>query len=145
MVWLHELRKIGAEVEVCHVVSIGAKSNRLNWLFYCTHSRLTDTFLREINVIDGKSKLFFLCHWWTQKPYIKCWANRRPYPTQKVLNLYPPAVSELNVYRELQKAGKPVVVRTNSHPPFLSASQNKQALANARSAKEVTLLVKISS
>ncbi|XP_075713990.1 fanconi-associated nuclease 1 [Rhinoderma darwinii] len=30
MVWLHELRKMGADVEVCHVVSIGAKSNRLN-------------------------------------------------------------------------------------------------------------------
>lgn len=30
MVWLHELSKMGADVEVCHVVSIGAKSNRLN-------------------------------------------------------------------------------------------------------------------
>ncbi|XP_069838039.1 fanconi-associated nuclease 1 [Dendropsophus ebraccatus] len=30
MVWLHELRKMGADVEVCHVVSIGAKANRLN-------------------------------------------------------------------------------------------------------------------
>ncbi|XP_056428513.1 fanconi-associated nuclease 1 [Hyla sarda] len=30
MVWLHELRKMGADVEVCHVISIGAKSNRLN-------------------------------------------------------------------------------------------------------------------
>ncbi|XP_044135675.1 fanconi-associated nuclease 1 [Bufo gargarizans] len=30
MVWLHELKKMGADVEVCHVVAIGAKSNRLN-------------------------------------------------------------------------------------------------------------------
>ncbi|XP_075064216.1 fanconi-associated nuclease 1 isoform X2 [Mixophyes fleayi] len=30
MVWLHELKKMGADAEVCHVVSIGAKSNRLN-------------------------------------------------------------------------------------------------------------------
>ncbi|XP_018407772.1 PREDICTED: fanconi-associated nuclease 1 [Nanorana parkeri] len=30
MVWLHELKKMGAEAEVCHVVAIGAKSNRLN-------------------------------------------------------------------------------------------------------------------
>ncbi|XP_072004119.1 fanconi-associated nuclease 1 [Engystomops pustulosus] len=30
MVWLHELQKMGADVEVCHVVAIGAKSNRLN-------------------------------------------------------------------------------------------------------------------
>ncbi|XP_073442989.1 fanconi-associated nuclease 1 [Dendrobates tinctorius] len=30
MVWLHELRKMGADVEVCHVVAIGAKSNRLS-------------------------------------------------------------------------------------------------------------------
>ncbi|XP_063305212.1 fanconi-associated nuclease 1 [Pelobates fuscus] len=30
MVWLHELNKLGATVEVCHVVAIGAKSNRLN-------------------------------------------------------------------------------------------------------------------
>ncbi|KAM4746922.1 LOW QUALITY PROTEIN: fanconi-associated nuclease 1 [Rhinophrynus dorsalis] len=29
MVWLHELKKMGADVEVCHVVSIGAKSNRV--------------------------------------------------------------------------------------------------------------------
>ncbi|KAM4675607.1 fanconi-associated nuclease 1 [Discoglossus pictus] len=29
MVWLHELKKIGADVEVCHVVSIGSKSNRV--------------------------------------------------------------------------------------------------------------------
>ncbi|XP_075431975.1 fanconi-associated nuclease 1 [Ascaphus truei] len=29
MVWLHELKKLGADVEVCHVVSIGAKSNRV--------------------------------------------------------------------------------------------------------------------
>lgn len=30
MVWLHDLRKMGADVEVCHVVAIGAKSSRLN-------------------------------------------------------------------------------------------------------------------
>ncbi|XP_066448586.1 fanconi-associated nuclease 1 isoform X2 [Eleutherodactylus coqui] len=30
IVWLHELKKMGAAVEVCHVISIGAKSNRLN-------------------------------------------------------------------------------------------------------------------
>ncbi|KAM4038203.1 fanconi-associated nuclease 1 isoform 2-T3 [Anomaloglossus baeobatrachus] len=30
MVWLHELKKMGVDVEVCHVVAIGAKSNRLN-------------------------------------------------------------------------------------------------------------------
>ncbi|KAM8974336.1 fanconi-associated nuclease 1 [Pelodytes ibericus] len=30
MVWLHELKKMGADVEVCHVVSIGSKSGRLN-------------------------------------------------------------------------------------------------------------------
>ncbi|KAM3924447.1 fanconi-associated nuclease 1 [Leptodactylus fuscus] len=30
MIWLDDLRKMGADVEVCHVVSIGAKSNRLN-------------------------------------------------------------------------------------------------------------------
>ncbi|OCT89517.1 fanconi-associated nuclease 1 [Xenopus laevis] len=29
MIWLHELQKLGASVEVCHVVSIGAKSNRV--------------------------------------------------------------------------------------------------------------------
>ncbi|XP_068131677.1 fanconi-associated nuclease 1 [Hyperolius riggenbachi] len=29
MVWLHELKKLGADAEVCHVVAIGAKSNRL--------------------------------------------------------------------------------------------------------------------
>ncbi|KAM9311867.1 fanconi-associated nuclease 1 [Gastrophryne carolinensis] len=29
MVWLHELKKMGADAEVCHVVAIGAKSNRL--------------------------------------------------------------------------------------------------------------------
>ncbi|XP_053573530.1 fanconi-associated nuclease 1 [Bombina bombina] len=29
MLWLHELKKLGADVEVCHVVSIGAKSNRV--------------------------------------------------------------------------------------------------------------------
>lgn len=28
MVWLHELKNMGAEAEVCHVVAIGAKSNR---------------------------------------------------------------------------------------------------------------------
>ncbi|XP_072258388.1 fanconi-associated nuclease 1 [Pyxicephalus adspersus] len=30
MVWLHELKKMGADAEVCHVVSIGSKSNRFN-------------------------------------------------------------------------------------------------------------------
>ncbi|XP_019315582.2 fanconi-associated nuclease 1 isoform X2 [Panthera pardus] len=30
MVWLHELQKLGAEVEVCHVVAVGAKSKGLN-------------------------------------------------------------------------------------------------------------------
>lgn len=30
MVWLHELKRMGADAEVCHVVAIGAKSNRLN-------------------------------------------------------------------------------------------------------------------
>ncbi|XP_053318103.1 fanconi-associated nuclease 1 [Spea bombifrons] len=29
MVWLHELKRMGADVEVCHVVSIGAKRSRL--------------------------------------------------------------------------------------------------------------------
>ncbi|XP_012826313.1 fanconi-associated nuclease 1 isoform X2 [Xenopus tropicalis] len=29
IIWLHELQKLGASVEVCHVVSIGAKSNRV--------------------------------------------------------------------------------------------------------------------
>ncbi|XP_029806858.1 fanconi-associated nuclease 1 isoform X2 [Suricata suricatta] len=29
MVWLHELQKLGAEVEVCHVVAVGAKSKGL--------------------------------------------------------------------------------------------------------------------
>ncbi|KAM5170821.1 fanconi-associated nuclease 1 [Mantella aurantiaca] len=29
MVWLHELKNMGADAEVCHVVAIGAKSNRL--------------------------------------------------------------------------------------------------------------------
>ncbi|XP_073474969.1 fanconi-associated nuclease 1 [Aquarana catesbeiana] len=30
MVWLHELKKMGADTEVCHVVAIGSKSNRFN-------------------------------------------------------------------------------------------------------------------
>ncbi|XP_038602809.1 fanconi-associated nuclease 1 [Tachyglossus aculeatus] len=30
MIWLDELRKLGAEVEVCHVVAVGAKSKRLS-------------------------------------------------------------------------------------------------------------------
>uniref|UniRef100_A0A6I8N5G7 Fanconi-associated nuclease n=1 Tax=Ornithorhynchus anatinus TaxID=9258 RepID=A0A6I8N5G7_ORNAN len=30
MIWLDELQKLGAEVEVCHVVAVGAKGNRLS-------------------------------------------------------------------------------------------------------------------
>ncbi|XP_030044379.1 fanconi-associated nuclease 1 [Microcaecilia unicolor] len=30
MIWLAELQKLGAEVEVCHVVAVGSKSNRLS-------------------------------------------------------------------------------------------------------------------
>jgi Fanconi-associated nuclease 1 len=29
MIWLYELQKLGADVEVCHVVAVGAKSKGL--------------------------------------------------------------------------------------------------------------------
>ncbi|XP_068813981.1 fanconi-associated nuclease 1 isoform X2 [Struthio camelus] len=38
IIWLSELKKLGAAVEVCHVQAVGAKSKRLSWqLTYKTH------------------------------------------------------------------------------------------------------------